>query len=305
VSEVQALQPFDAAVVDLPKDRTGWRRLVRELLRSIKGMTGAVLVGLAVLAAVTAPIVAPHSPTKTSVRAKFAEPVFVDSSSEYPLGGDNLGRDTFSRILYGARASLAIGFLVTIVAATVGSVLGAIAGFRGGFVDTLIMRAVDLQLSIPFILLALIVLAVLGPGFWSVAIALTLALWVNYARLVRSETLRIREMEYVVSARATGLDDRKILTRHILPNMLHSILVLATLDMAFVIIFEASLTFLGLGIQPPTPTWGFMLSEGRNYLAESPWMTLFPAMAVILTVVGINLLGDWLRDTFDPSLRTR
>lgn len=305
MSEVQALQPFDAAVVDLPKDRTGWRRLVRELLRSIKGMTGAVLVGLAVLAAVTAPIVAPHSPTKTSVRAKFAEPVFVDSSSEYPLGGDNLGRDTFSRILYGARASLAIGFLVTIVAATVGSVLGAIAGFRGGFVDTLIMRAVDLQLSIPFILLALIVLAVLGPGFWSVAIALTLALWVNYARLVRSETLRIREMEYVVSARATGLDDRKILTRHILPNMLHSILVLATLDMAFVIIFEASLTFLGLGIQPPTPTWGFMLSEGRNYLAESPWMTLFPAMAVILTVVGINLLGDWLRDTFDPSLRTR
>jgi ABC-type dipeptide/oligopeptide/nickel transport system permease subunit len=186
-----------------------------------------------------------------------------------------------------------------------GSFLGAVAGYRGGFLDSLIMRIVDLQLSIPFILLAMIVLAVLGPGFWSVAIALTLALWVNYARLVRGETLRIREMEFVVAARAIGLNDRRILNRHILPNMLHSILVLATLDMAFVIIFEASLTFLGLGIQPPTPTWGFMLSEGRNYLSESPWMTLFPALAVILTVVGINLLGDWLRDTFDPSLRTR
>ncbi|HET9660773.1 MAG TPA: ABC transporter permease [Thermomicrobiales bacterium] len=305
MSGVALAQPVVEVGSGPPSSRTGVRRLAHELLRSPKGMTGAILVGLAILAAITAPVVAPHDPTDTSVRAKFAEPVFIDRSSEFPLGADNLGRDTFSRILYGARASLAIGFLVTLVAAFAGSVLGALAGYRGGFVDTLIMRAVDLQLSIPFILLAMIVLAVLGPGFWSVAIALTLALWVNYARLVRGETLRIREMEYVVSARAIGLDDRRILTRHILPNMLHSILVLATLDMAFVIIFEASLTFLGLGIQPPTPTWGFMLSEGRNYLAESPWMTLFPAMAVILTVVGINLLGDWLRDAFDPSLRNR
>jgi ABC-type dipeptide/oligopeptide/nickel transport system permease subunit len=209
------------------------------------------------------------------------------------------------QVLYGARASLAIGFLVTLVAAIVGSTLGTIAGFRGGFIDTLIMRLVDLQLSIPFILLAMIVLAVLGPGFWSVFVALSIALWVNYARLVRGETLRIREMEYVVSARTIGVGDPRLLARHILPNMMHSILVLATLDMAFVIIFEASLTFLGLGIQPPTPTWGYMLSEGRNYLSESPWMTVFPGLAIILTVVGINLLGDWLRDTFDPSLRNR
>lgn len=297
--------PAKEVSLSVPDDRTGLRWFATQLLHSTKGMTGALLIGLAILAAITAPIVAPHSPTKTSVRAKFAEPVFIDSSSDFILGGDNLGRDTFSRILYGARASLAIGFLVMLIAAILGSILGAMAGYRGGLVDTLIMRAVDLQLSIPFILLAMIVLAVLGPGFWSVAIALTLALWVNYARLVRGETLRIREMEYVVSARSIGLGDGRILTRHILPNMLHSILVLATLDMAFVIIFEASLTFLGLGIQPPTPTWGFMLSEGRNYLSESPWMTLFPAMAVILTVIGINLLGDWLRDAFDPSLRNR
>ncbi|MBX3069184.1 MAG: ABC transporter permease [Thermomicrobiales bacterium] len=268
-------------------------------------MTGAILVGLAILAALSAPIVAPHQPTSQAVRGRFAEPFFLDSSTDYPLGGDNLGRDILSRVLYGARASLAICFLVTIVAAAVGSVLGAVAGFRGGVIDTLIMRTVDLQLSIPFILLAMIVLAVLGPGFWSVFVALALALWVNYARLVRGETLRIREMEYVLSARTIGANERRLMTKHVLPNMLHSILVLATLDMAFVIIFEASLTFLGLGIQPPTPTWGYMLSEGRNYLQESPWMTVFPGGAIILTVVGINLLGDWLRDTFDPSLRNR
>jgi ABC-type dipeptide/oligopeptide/nickel transport system permease subunit len=268
-------------------------------------MTGVVLVTLALLAALTAPLVAPYSPTQQMVPARFAAPVFVDRGTDYLLGGDNLGRDILSRVLFGARASLAIGVLVTFVAAIVGSVFGAIAGLRGGVIDSVVMRLVDLQLSIPFILLAMIVLAILGPGFWSVFVALSLALWVNYARLVRGETLRIREMEYVLAARTVGIDERRLLTRHVLPNMLHSILVLATLDMAWVIIFEASLTFLGLGIQPPTPTWGYMLSEGRNYLSESPWMTVFPALAIILTVVGINLLGDWLRDTFDPSLRNR
>jgi len=308
VSQVQAVPSPQLPTANpfvVPAAATGWRRLARELRRSTKGMTGAILVSLAILAAITAPVVAPHSPTASAVRAKFAEPFFIDGGTDYLLGGDNLGRDNLSRVLHGARASLAIGILVTVVAAVSGSILGAIAGYRGGLIDTLVMRTVDLQLSIPFILLAMIVLAVLGPGFWSVFVALALALWVNYARLVRGETLRIREMEYVVSARTIGVDDRRLLTRHILPNMLHSILVLATLDMAFVIIFEASLTFLGLGIQPPTPTWGYMLSEGRNYLQESPWMTVFPGMAIILTVVGINLLGDWLRDTFDPSLRNR
>lgn len=268
-------------------------------------MTGAVLILAAVLAALTAPLIAPYSPTEQSVMARFAEPWFLDQDSDYLLGGDNLGRDIFSRVLYGSRASIAIGVLVTTVAAFSGSILGAIAGFFGGLIDTLVMRLVDLQLSMPFILLAMIVLAVMGPGFWSVFIALAIALWVNYARLVRGETLRLREMEYVVAARTVGATDYRLMRRHVLPNVLHSILVLATLDLAFVIIIEASLTFLGLGIQPPTPTWGYMLSEGRNYLFESPWMVVFPGLAIILTVVGINLLGDWLRDTFDPSLRNR
>lgn len=278
---------------------------MRRLRKSPKGMTGTILVSLAILSAVFAGILAPHDPTKQAVRGKFAEPIFIERSSTYPLGGDNLGRDIMSRILFGARASLAIGFLVTTVAAIAGSTAGAIAGYRGGFTDGVVMRLVDLQLSIPFILLAMIVLAIMGPGFWSVFVALAIALWVNYARLVRGETLRVRDLEYVVAARTIGVPERRILTTHILPNILNSIVVLATLDMAFVIIFEASLTFLGLGIQPPTPTWGFMLSEGRNYLAESPWMSVFPGGAIVLTVVGINLLGDWLRDTFDPSLRNR
>ena len=282
-----------------------WRRFGHQLLHSVKGMTGAVLIGLAIIAALTAPVVSPHEPTKTAARGKFAEPGIVGGNTNYWLGGDNLGRDLLSRVLYASRASLSLGLAVTVIAAVAGSLLGALAGYRGGIIDTGIMRLVDLQLSIPFIILALIFFAILGPGYWSVFVALAVALWVNYARLVRGETLKIRAMEYVTAAETIGVSGSRILFVHILPNVVPSILVLATLDMAFVIIFESSLTFLGLGIQPPTPTWGYMLSEGRNFLRESPWMSIVPGGAIILTVVGINLLGDWLRDTLDPSLRHR
>ena len=282
-----------------------WRRFGHQWLHSVKGMTGAVLIGLAIVAALTAPIISPHDPTKTAARGKFAEPGIVGGNTDYWLGGDNLGRDLLSRVLYASRASLSLGLAVTIIAAVAGSLLGALAGYRGGIIDTSIMRLVDLQLSIPFIILALIFFAILGPGYWSVFVALAVALWVNYARLVRGETLKIRAMEYVTAAETIGVSGSRILFVHILPNVVPSILVLATLDMAFVIIFESSLTFLGLGIQPPTPTWGYMLSEGRNFLRESPWMSIVPGGAIILTVVGINLLGDWLRDTLDPSLRHR
>jgi peptide/nickel transport system permease protein len=305
MSVASALHQYELRQSALPPPASRWKQLGRGLLRSKKGLTGAVLVTLALTGALLAPLVAPHDPTAQAVRAKFAEPIFIDRGSDYFFGGDNLGRDILSRVLYGSRASLAIGILVTLVAAICGSIAGGIAGYFGGPVDTIIMRLVDLQLSLPFILLAMIVLAALGPGFWSVFAALAIALWVNYARLVRAETLRLRDMEYVVAARTVGVTEQRLIRVHIMPNVFHSILVLATLDLAFVIIFEASLTFLGLGIQPPTPTWGYMLSEGRNYLAESPWMSVFPGLALILTVVGINLLGDWLRDAFDPSLRHR
>ena len=280
--------------------QANWRRLWFELRRSTKGLVGAIIVTVAIVAAVGAPLLAPYSPTDQVVEDKFAPPSF-----SHPFGADNLGRDILSRTLYGGRVSLAIGFLVVAIAATVGSILGGIAGYWGGFVDTLIMRLVDLQLSFPFILLAMIFLAILGPGFWSVLIALAVALWVNYARLVRGESLKLRELEFVQAAQTIGVSKRRIVFSHILPNVMQSILVLATLDMAFVIIFESSLTFLGLGIQPPTASWGIMLSDGRNYLQESPWMSVFPGAAIVLTVVGINLFGDWLRDVLDPSLQVR
>jgi ABC-type dipeptide/oligopeptide/nickel transport system permease subunit len=299
-----ATLPTTVSLSGATRDRQG-NTVVRSLLSSAKGLVGSALILLAIVAAVGAPVLAPHDPREQNVRARFAEPFFIDRATPYPLGGDNLGRDVLSRVLYGSQASLAIGFLVTLIAGVAGSFLGGLAGYRGGVIDTVVMRLIDLQLSIPFILLALIFLAILGPGFWSVFAALAVALWVNYARLVRGETLKLREMEFVTAARMIGCTGNRTLVTHIMPNLLQSIIVLATLDMAYVIIFESSLTFLGLGIQPPTPTWGYMLSEGRNYLRESPWMTIFPGAAIILTVIGINLLGDWLRDTLDPSLVER
>jgi ABC-type dipeptide/oligopeptide/nickel transport system permease subunit len=274
-----------------------------ELRRSWKGMTGALLLVAVVFVAIFAPWLAPHDVTSQSVAGKFAPPVFAPGGSpEYLLGADNLGRDTLSRTLYGTRISIAIAFSVIFISVSVGAFLGAVAGYFGGLIDNVIMRIADFQLSFPFILLALVFMAILGPGFWSMMVALTVALWVNYARLVRGEALKIRELEYVQAARAIGVSDFRIILGHVLPNAFPSVIVLGTLDVAWVIIFEAALSFLGLGIQPPTPSWGVMLNEARSYLYESPWMTLFPGGALFVTCVGVNLLGDWLRDTFDPKL---
>lgn len=279
------------------------RNYLDELLRSGKGLTGAVLVTLVVLVAIFAPLLSPHDITTQSVQSKFAPPAFVKGgTSEHLLGADNLGRDTLARTLYGTRVSVGIALLVIPVSVAIGAILGGIAGYYGGIIDNFIMRLGDFQLSFPFILLAIVFMAVFGPGFWSMAGAFMIALWVNYARLTRGETLRIRELEYVQAAKALGVSDFKIIFGHILPNAMPSMIVLGTLDVAWVIIFESALSFLGLGIQPPTPSWGVMLNEARNYLYESPWMTIWPGGALFLTCVGINLLGDWLRDTFDPKL---
>lgn len=274
-----------------------------ELRKSSKGMTGTVLLAVVVFVAVCAPWLAPRDVTSQSVAGRFMPPVFAPGGgTDYLLGADNMGRDTLSRTLYGARISIAIAFSVIFISVSIGALLGAIAGYFGGLIDNVIMRVADFQLSFPFILLALVFMAILGPGFWSMMVALTVALWVNYARLVRGEALKIRELEYVQAARAIGVSHLRIILGHVLPNAFPSVIVLGTLDVAWVIIFEAALSFLGLGIQPPTPSWGVMLNEARNYLYESPWMTLFPGGALFVTCVGVNLLGDWLRDTFDPKL---
>jgi ABC-type dipeptide/oligopeptide/nickel transport system permease subunit len=296
-----AEQPGDYASGDAAQPG-GLRQLVGDLVASKKGATGAILVVLVLFTAVFAPLMA-VDPTLQAPDTRFAPPAFFDGGAwDHPLGTDNLGRDILSRVIYGARVSVAAGLLVVLAAASFGSIMGALAGFFGGVADTLIMRVVDFQLSFPFVLLAIIFMAIFGPGFLNIIIALAIALWVNYARLVRGETLKLRELEFVQAARSIGVSRLTIVRRHVLPNVLPSIIVLATLDVAFVIIFEASLSFLGLGIQPPTPSWGIMLNEGRNYLDEAWWMTVFPAMAIILTSLGINLLGDWVRDTIDPTL---
>jgi ABC-type dipeptide/oligopeptide/nickel transport system permease subunit len=279
-----------------------WRRFREELAASPKGITGLAIVVLILLVAALAPAIAPHDPAAQLTDMRFAPPAWAGGRWSYLLGGDSLGRDIFSRVVVGTRASIAIGFLVVAAAMIVGSLLGAIAGYAGGFADTAIMRVVDFQLSFPFILIAIVFLAILGPGFWSTTIALMVGIWVNYARLVRGEALKLREMEYILAARCIGVGGGAILLRHILPNVLPTIIVMATLDVAWVIIFEAALSFLGLGVQPPVPSWGVMISEGRNYLYESQWMTLGPGLAILLTSIGINLLGDFLRDTYDPRL---
>ena len=213
-----------------------------------------------------------------------------------------MGRDILSRTIYGTRISISISTIVILFSTVVGTLLGSISGYYGGFLDNLIMRIGDFQLSFPFILLALVFMAILGPGYINLLVALSVALWVNYARLARGETLKLRELEYVQAAKAIGVSDLRIILGHIIPNALPSLIVLGTLDIAWVIIYEAALSFLGLGIQPPTPSWGVLLNDARSYLYESPWMTIFPGAALFVTCVGVNLFGDWLRDTFDPKL---
>ena len=304
-----ALEPGEArhapeARADAPLDDhvPAVRRFFEELWASPKGMTGFVCMTVIVFVAIFAPWLLPADPTEQIIKNRFMPPVFAGGEWPHFLGADNLGRDIFSRVILGTQTSVAVGAFVVALALVVGSALGAVAGYFGGLVDSFIMRLTDFQLSFPFILLAIIFMAIFGPGFTSLVIALAVAIWVNYARLVRGETLKLRELEFIQAARSIGVRHSIIILRHVVPNVLPSIIVMATLDIAFVIIFEAALSFLGLGIQPPTPSWGVMISDGRNYMFESLWMTLGPGLAILVTAVAINLFGDFLRDTYDPRL---
>ena len=282
---------------------TGIRRFFAELVRSPKGLSGFVVLALALTTAAFAPALAPRDPAEQVIAHRFLPPAYADGGTvALPLGGDNLGRDILSRVIHGTRTSVVVALVVITVIVVVGTAVGLVSGYYGGVVDTVLMRVVDFQLSFPFILLALLLLAILGKGFWTLVLALSVAFWVNIARLVRGEALRLRELEFVQASRSIGVGDAPIILQHLLPNALPSLIVLATLDVAVIVIAEAAMSFLGLGIQPPTPSWGMMISDGRNYLYESYWMTLAPGLAIMVTAVGVNLLGDFLRDTYDPRL---
>lgn len=258
---------------------------------------GLFIVALTVFAAVAGPVLSPYDPAAQELARRLEGP-----SMTHPLGLDELGRDILARLLAGARISLMVGIAVVSVSSLVGMLFGSIAGYFGGRVDDLISRVVDVLMAFPGILLAIALVAVLGPSLSNVVLALSVIGWVGYARLVRGQALRARELEFVQAARALGAGPARIVVRHILPTAYPAVLVQATLGMAGAIIAEASLSFLGLGVQPPTPSWGTMLDAGRSHLFDAPHLTIFPGLAIALLVLGFNFLGDGLRDRVDPKM---
>jgi peptide/nickel transport system permease protein len=256
---------------------------------------GSIIVGVALLAALIGPLIVPADASSQTLSLRLSGPTFA-----HPFGLDELGRDILARVLAGARISFLVGFTVVLVSAAVGTVLGAVAGYFGGPVDDVISRVIDVLLAFPGLLLAIALVAVLGPSLGNVLFALTIIGWVGYARLVRGQVLRAREFDYVQAARALGAGSVRILWVHVIPTALPSVVVQATLGMAGAIIGEASLSFLGLGVQPPTPSWGTMLNGGRAHILDAPHLTLFPGLAIALLVLGFNFLGDGLRDRVDP-----
>jgi peptide/nickel transport system permease protein len=224
-------------------------------------------------------------------------------SWDYPLGTDHLGRDVLTRVIYGARVSLSAGVLTVLLAGLVGAAIGLLSGFYGGRIDTVLMRAADSTLAFPIILFALILAVTMGPSFLNVISAIAIVLWARYARVIRGEVLSLKERDFVSQARITGCSARRIMVFHLFPNMLNTLIVLLTLQVGYVILVEASLSFLGAGIPPPTPAWGSMVAEGRDYITRAWWVSFFPGAAIMLVVLSLNLLGDWVRDTLDPKLR--
>ena len=255
---------------------------------------GLVTLFLLVVTAVGAPLLAPHDPVGQDLRHGLSAP-----SLEHPLGRDKLGRDQLSRLIYGARVSLQVGLLTVLISLSIGVLVGSVAGLVGGMLDSALMRLVDVLLAFPGILLAIAMSAVLGPSLGNVIIALSVIGWTGYARLVRGEVLSVRRLEHVAAARALGASQARILWRHVLPMLVAPLAVQATFGMAGAVVAEASLSFLGLGVQPPTPSWGSMVNEGRSFLMVAPHMTVYPGLAILVTVLGLNFLGDGLRERFD------
>jgi peptide/nickel transport system permease protein len=269
----------------------------RRMVLSRGGALGLVIVALVALAALLAPVLTPYGPVDADLGRSLRPP-----SRAHWFGTDQLGRDLYTRVLYGARVSLVIGLVTVGIAGAVGLGLGLLSGYLGGTVDAVVMRLVDVQLSFPFILLALVVNAILGIGLQNIVLTLIITGWVVYARLVRGEVLVLKTLEYVEAARALGAPAWRIVRRHVLPNLWTPVIVLSSLQVAQYIVAEAAISFLGFGVQPPTASWGNMLNEGRTYIYNAWWLTTFPGLALVLTALGVNLVGDWLRDTLDPRL---
>jgi peptide/nickel transport system permease protein len=286
-----------------PWSEREWVTLLGRLIRRRTALFGLVVVSIVVIAALLAPVISPFDPLEQDIGQRLKEPGWQDEQGRVrALGTDHLGRDILARVIHGSRIALMVGLAAVAISGVLGMAIGLLAGYFGGRVDDFFMRLADIQLAFPFILLAIAVIGVLGPSLRNIIIVIGVSSWVVYARVVRAEVLSIREREFVQAAIALGSRDGRILLRHVLPNAFTPWLVVATLDMARVIVIESALSFLGLGVQPPTPTWGGMLADGRVYLSTAWWLATFPGLAILVTVLGINLLGDGLRDTLDPRL---
>jgi peptide/nickel transport system permease protein len=296
---IPASAPADAALaapaVRIPARRRRFPALV---------VAGVGFVAVLLLVAAAAPLLAPQDPIRQSLRGRLAAPTWQGSDGRaHLLGTDHLGRDVLSRVIHGSRVSLVIGFSAVLVGGVLGAAAGLAAGFSRGRMDAIIMTVADAQLAFPFILLAIGIIAVLGPSFPTLVVVIGLSGWVSYARILRSQVLVLRSREFVESIHALGGSLARVVLRHVLPNVLSSIVVIATLELARAIVLEATLSFLGLGIQPPTPSWGGMVQEGREYLDSAWWISTFPGLVLMITSIVVSRTGDWLRDVLDPTLR--
>ena len=281
-----------------------WLVFAQRLARRRTALFGLIVVAVVIATALAAPWISPFDPSAQDIGNRLKPPGWQDGTGRlHPLGTDHLGRDLLARVIFGAQPALLVASAAVLISGVLGMATGLVGGYFGGRVDDVLMRLADIQLAFPFILLAIAVIGVLGPSLPTIIIVIGVSSWVVYARVVRGTVLTLREREFVQAARALGGNDSRILIRHILPNAFAPWLVVATLDMARVIVIESALSFLGLGVQPPAPTWGGMLADGRVYITTSWWLATFPGLAILVTVLGINLFGDGLRDTLDPRLK--
>ena len=277
-----------------------WILALRQLTRNRMAMSGVVIMAVLYLLALLTPIVAPFDP---NAQGDIALTRFLPPSPTHPMGTDRFGRDLFSRVLYGARISLSIGFVAMGIGVTLGTLIGAVAGYVGGLLDTVLMRFTDMMLSFPRLILLIVIIAMFDASIFLVVAVLGLTGWMGVARIVRGEVLSVREREFVQAAVALGMSDVRILARHVIPNIMAPVIVYTTLGIGNTILVEAGLSFLGLGVPPPTPSWGSIINEGRDSLLTAWWISTFPGLAIVLTVVAFNLLGDGLRDVLDPRQR--
>lgn len=302
VEQSQAIAHMDAQVE--PRGPSDFQLAIRELKKRPPAIMGLIFMVIVILFAIIPEVFSPLDPVDQDLARYIKGPGFTDAEGRvYLLGTDQQGRDILSRIIWGSRISLIVGITAVLISGLIGITIGIIAGYFGGWVDTIISRIIDTALAVPFILLAISLVAILGPSLQNIVLVIALRTWIVYARVVRGEVLSLKENEFVVGAQAAGCSTFRILLLYLFPNVVSTTIVIATLYLGRMIIIESALSFLGLGVPPPTPTWGGMLADGRSFLDTAWWIALFPGLTLMLTVLSVNLLGDWLRDVLDPRMK--